>query len=1406
MRRHTGKLQGRIDYSPRQPHPLFVTDHIRLTRPNATLSLPPDVIVKTPHRHSLDARLNQVIMGNGPPDKYHEYSRPDDSTSCPWHPPPAKYSVISPPALSSYQPHPFQRVGAHAQLCPFQHNLSITLFLPASHLLSTLLLSSSSLTVDDSHSTFGRAPAPAEPCCLTMRSSPRSHWSPTPHIFSLATDKRSQMEIESEEARHNDSRNTMRGTLGNSIGGEEEIWNTTLDIDDSLRDRDPEDLHNLGVSNRDQFRQTGELDCIQNAIKYASCALALTPYGHPHLAPRLASLGSSYDDRFRRLGEVDDVEKAIKYFICALVVTPDNHPDLPARLVDLSIAYTHRYKSLQEVQDLNLAIEYKSRLVQITSDDNQNLPRWVTSLGISYTERYKRLGETGDLERAIECDSRAVTLTPSGHPDLPSRLINLALSYEDRYERLNELRDLDRVIENRSRAVELTPSSRSEFPRRLAGLGSSYSSRFERLGKMVDLEEAIKYQFLAVESTSENDPSMAERLSNLGISYTNRHQRSGESGDLEKSIQHKSRALKLTPDSDPNLPDRLLGLGASYCDRYMLLNELNDLEKSIEYIDHAVDITPDGHSDLPNLLAGLGVCYTHRFERLGEIGDLEKAMGYKSRALNLTPKGHTDLPRRLCEIAVSCTQRYRRLGEIADLENAIEYDSRAVALTPEDHPEFPSQLGNLGASYEDRYLRLGEPDDLAKAIKYISRALELMPNDHQDVAAWCTGLGSCYADRYIRIGALSDLSKAIEYKERALRLTPDTHPRLPHQLANLASSYHDQYQRLKDLDDLQKAIELKSRGLALTPNGHPSLSGLLGDLGVYHDDRYRSLGEIVDLEKSDDYIARAASQSPEGHPSSSLRYFNWQIRSIRSAKPLKFSTGDHATYFTMPSAGQSWLPDITPSILWKPFAQQLIYFLSSSGWVPRPINNIKISHLQRIWPDEPLMLRTALDDLSTSFPDLANRLQRLARQLNEATSDPVGSDRVISTSVPEYRHALARRYNDLLAQVRELPGFENFLRPTRVDSLYCVARNGPVIIINCDTGRCDAIILIPGHRQVYYVPLPEFSRQEAQNARLEIQKSLNRWGLRERDIQLRPRPGRKQEQKGNFRAVLKLLWYGIVKPVLSFLGYLDVPIGSTIPHVTWCPTGAVSFLPLHAAGDYDKPDARSFKYVVSSYTPNLTTLLSSSSSALGPGSRVLGVGQEATSLSRHNLSKLPGTTRELGYLKEQVQKIKSVGFSELTDENATTKAVLDAMENHDWVHLACHAHQNVDDPSESGFLLHDGILDLASINRRSFKNKGLAFLSACQTATGDSKLPDEAVHLASGMLMAGYSSVIATMWSVKDADAPLVANEVYSQLMRDGKLGKGEAGRALHRAIAELRGKIGENEFGRWVPYIHIGS
>ena len=160
---------------------------------------------------------------------------------------------------------------------------------------------------------------------------------------------------------------------------------------------------------------------------------------------------------------------------------------------------------------------------------------------------------------------------------------------------------------------------------------------------------------------------------------------------------------------------------------------------------------------------------------------------------------------------------------------------------------------------------------------------------------------------------------------------------------------------------------------------------------------------------------------------------------------------------------------------------------------------------------------------------------------------------------------------------------------------------------------------------------------------------------------------------------------------------------------------------------------------------------------------------------------------------------------QLENDQATVQAVLEAMGQYSSVHLACHASQNVEQPTESCFYLHDGSLTLAQITKKSLTGKGMAFLSACQTATGDKELPDEAIHLAAGMLVAGYPTVIATLWSINDEDAPSIADQVYGQLAKDRKLDGGRAARALHSAVGELRAQVGEKEFVRWVPYIHMG-
>lgn len=99
----------------------------------------------------------------------------------------------------------------------------------------------------------------------------------------------------------------------------------------------------------------------------------------------------------------------------------------------------------------------------------------------------------------------------------------------------------------------------------------------------------------------------------------------------------------------------------------------------------------------------------------------------------------------------------------------------------------------------------------------------------------------------------------------------------------------------------------------------------------------------------------------------------------------------------------------------------------------------------------------------------------------------------------------------------------------------------------------------------------------------------------------------------------------------------------------------------------------------------------------------------------------------------------------LEDSAATIIRVQEEMKSHSWVHFSCHAIQDASECLKSGVYLHDRWMELLKIMRQRLPNtvSEHAFLSACQTSTGDEKLSDEAVHLAAGMLATGYRGIVA---------------------------------------------------------------
>ncbi|CAE6442486.1 unnamed protein product, partial [Rhizoctonia solani] len=1117
-----------------------------------------------------------------------------------------------------------------------------------------------------------------------------------------------------------------------------------------------DDLNKLGWSHLKEFRNTGVVGDLEQAVEYFSRAVALTPVEHPDLARWLNSLGASYTDRFQRMGGLDDLHKAVECDSRALALTPEGHPHMSARLANL---------------------------------------------GASHTDRYRRMGNLDDLQKSIDCDSRALALTPDGHPDMSARLGNLGVSYNDRYRRMDNLDDLEKSIDCFSRAVALIPDDHPDMSARLADLGASYTDRYRRMDNLDDLENSIDCFSRALALIPDDHPHMSARLGNLGVSYNDRYRRMGDIDDLEKSIDCRTRAVALTPDDHPDMSARLADLGASYTDRYRRMGDLDDLEKSIDYFSRALALTPDGHPDMSVRLADLGASYGDRYQRMGDLEDLQKSIDCRTRAVALTPDGHPHMSARLADLGASYTDRYRRMGDVDDFEKSIDCRTRAVALTPDGHPDMSVRLADLGVSYSDQYQRMGDLEDLQKSINCKSRALVLTPEGHPHMSARLADLGASYTDRYRRMGNVDDLEKSVDCDSRALALTPDGHPDVSARLANLGVSYSDRYWCMGSLDDLEKSIDCRSRALTLTPDGHPELP-------------FRHLNYAFVL------LSRYQQTDHSPHMLSCLNSFRLASQLLTGAPRDKFQNAlqwaSQACIHNRlnPMEAYQTAIDLLPEFIWLgATAKQRYQDLSMTehlavnacyAAIQYKDYSVALEWLEHarcvVW-NQSLMLRSPLNELQSAHPDLATQLETLSSQLHSSSFDSRqvqtdSSDPIAYEQAGKQRRRLATEYHSLLAQIRQLPGLESFLQPRKINALMHLAQSGPVVVINCHSDQCDALFIQPGFDEIRHLSLSNFTEEQAKKACFSLETSLRKQRLRQRGVRIIQQPGY-EDQMGS---VLQTLWRNIVQPVLSYLGYMDQVPMEPLPHITWCPTGSLSFLPLHAAGDYSQPRSRIFDYVVSSYTPTLTALLVRTPRSLTRDCRVLAIGQANTP----GHASLPGTTQELTCVKAQTGT--KMEYSQLTNEQATTTAVLEAMEHHDWVHLACHAHQNVNDATKSGFYLHDGTLDLSAINQRSFKNKGLAFLSACETATGDEKLPDEAIHLASGMLMAGYPSVIATMWSVVDEDAPFVADKVYAQLMKDMKIGNGEAGRALHYAVAGLREKVGEKEFGRWVPYIHIGS
>lgn len=196
-----------------------------------------------------------------------------------------------------------------------------------------------------------------------------------------------------------------------------------------------------------------------------------------------------------------------------------------------------------------------------------------------------------------------------------------------------------------------------------------------------------------------------------------------------------------------------------------------------------------------------------------------------------------------------------------------------------------------------------------------------------------------------------------------------------------------------------------------------------------------------------------------------------------------------------------------------------------------------------------------------------------------------------------------------------------------------------------------------------------------------------------------------------------------------------------MPILQWCPTGAFTFLPIHAAGYYhahgnEIANESAFDYFISTYIPTIGTLLTHHPAPSTQNFKMMVVVQSR---------ELPSTKQELQNIQKRVPSSSLIKFG-VPGADASVETVASYLPEASIVHFACHGKQDHIKPLNSGLMLQDGLLKMSRIMKEKIPSGTLAFLCACETGMGDQKLPDEAMSLGASFLFSGFRRVVATMW------------------------------------------------------------
>ncbi|WP_069736762.1 CHAT domain-containing protein [Streptomyces sp. EN27] len=1041
--------------------------------------------------------------------------------------------------------------------------------------------------------------------------------------------------------------------------------------------------------------------------------------------------------------------------------------------------------------------------------------------------RAEATGDVGLCEEAVGLFREQLRRAPLSRVDRAVRHANVGLglmnivAWSARTELLSE------AVAAQREAVGLSRPSDPFAARLLLGLGETLMARAEFCSDTGALDEGITVLRRAVAASHPSGYGGSACRTALGDALRNLARHASDPAPLEESVRWHREAVAVARGAPP--PMALLGLANSLGALYRHSRDVRQSEEAVRLYQAVLDSPrPTPHGLRGSVLTGLGFI---RWTRAVESGD--EALG--DLAVRTLREAAAETPRirrgmALTNLGGALMDRGLFSGNRVWLAEAVTVLRRAVDDSPPTAVERSLHLNNLAEALRCWYETVGDASVADEAVALLREAMALTHGDRWGAESAAVNLGALLINRAQSDQDPRPADEARRILEEVIAGFGADHPSRPFALqklatacvtfARLAPGRRADARPAREPDGaavrqaLRRAEAAAREALAGTSPGHAlhGVSQLL--LATAQLDR-RRLGDRVDLAEAA-HVARDCARSPVTHLGARLRAAQaWGVASVHAGRT---ADGLEAYAYAV-----GLLPRIAPRSLAR--ADQEARLLLSDGMASdaaalaigtgaaeRALTLLEQGRGVLLAQGlenraDASRLRTVAPGLAAEFERIRERLSRPPRPSPVLGSGPGGPTVVPSdaareaAAVAEDRLALARRWEQLLEEIRALPGLDGFLRPPSVADLVASAAEGPVVVVNVSAFRCDALV-VTADAGIDVVPLPRLTLRDVEARAAEfvggIDTAYGERGVDEAVAMMRRLSG-----------TLGWLWDAVAAPVLEHLGLDSVPHeGDPWPRVWWCATGLLSFLPLHAAG---RGAADSGTWVldraVSSYTPTVRALVRARDGlASGGRDRPAPGGAARPSPLVVALAETPGAAPLAGVARE-VELLGELfpGGRLLAGPEATVAAVGRALEAHPWVHFSCHGVNEPLDPSRSGLVLYDGRLTVSDAAAQRPGSPELAVLSACSAAQGGMRLSDEAVQLASSFQLAGYPHVIGTLWPVADKLATRLTEEFYAALAADLDRGRpiGPA-TALHHPVRALRDRYPQAPH-LWAAHIHTG-